>query len=213
MGCGTGEVTAILANIVGKETPVTGVDPDQGRIKLAAEQHSRVHQNITFITGDSSSQFPHFDKQYYDIHFSNFVFLWLNTDEKEKFLKTAFEILKPGGKIAVQSHEGDNAVVMELAEKFHNKTNDDTTAKTPRYYVSKEATETLLRKAGFTLLYSDYIHYTHTFATTEDFLAFFYASHYHDETKISHEDKNDLIRRIVNEDGSVEKEGLAKIVL
>ena len=118
MGCGTGEVTAILAKMVGKETPVTGVDPDQERIKLAVEQHSGVHQNITFISGDSSSQFPYFDKQYYDIHFSNFVFQWLNTDAKEKFLKTAFQILKPGGRIAIQSHEGDNATVMELAEKF-----------------------------------------------------------------------------------------------
>ena len=202
MGCGTGELTAILAKMVGKETSVIGVDPDLERIKLAAEQHSDVHQNITFISGDSSSQFPHFDKQYYDVHFSNFVFQWLNIDEKEKFLRSAFQILKPGGKIAIQSHEGDDAIVMELAEKFHHKTNDSK-AKTPQYYVSKEATETLLRKAGFTLLYSDYFHYTHTFATTEDFLAFFYASHYHDETKISQDDKNDLIRRIVNKDGSV----------
>ena len=202
MGCGTGELTTSLAKMVGKETPVVGVDPDLERIKLATKQHSSDYQNITFISGDSSSQFPHFDKQYYDIHFSNFVFQWLNTDEKEKFLNTAFRVLKPGGKIAILSHEGDNATVMALAEKFHHKTND-TMTKTPKYYVSKEATESLLRKAGFTLLYSDYFHYTHTFPTTEDFLAFFYASDYHDETKISQEDKNDLIRRIVNDDGSV----------
>ena len=202
MGCGTGELTVILAKMVDKETPLVGVDPDLERIKLATKQHSVDHQNITFIPGDSSSQFPHFDKQYYDVHFSNFVFQWLNTDQKEKFVNTAFSVLKPGGKIAILSHEGDNAAIVEHAIKYHDKT-EDTMTKTPLYYVSKAATEALLKKAGFSLLYSEYFHHPYTFDSAEAFLACFYASDYYNTTSISETKKAELIKRIINKDGSV----------
>ena len=199
MGCGTGELTAILAQMVGEETSIVGVDPDLERIKVAGQHHSK---NIIFTRGDSSSRFPHFNEQYYDVHFSNFVFQWLNTDEKEEFINTAFHVLKPGGKIAIQSHEGDNASVMKLARKFHDKTKS-TMAQIYPHYVNKAVTECLLRKAGFSILYSDYYYNPYTFAQAEDFLAFFYASEYYEETNISQKKKIDLIRRIVNEDGSV----------
>jgi ubiquinone/menaquinone biosynthesis C-methylase UbiE len=203
MGCGTGELTTILSKIVGNETPVVGVDPDFERIKVAAEKHSSAHQNITFVHGNSSSQFLHRNERYYDVHFSNFVFQWLNSDEKEKFIKTAHKILKPGGRIAIQSHEGDNAAVVEVTKKFHDMKTNSSTATTPLYFVSKATTEALLRKAGFSILYSGYFKIPYRFADVEDFLAFFYASDYYDEASLSHKEKNDLIRRIVNDDGSV----------
>jgi hypothetical protein len=71
------------------------------------------------------------------------------------------------------------------------------------HYVNKAVTESLLRKAGFSILYSDYYYNPYTFAQAEDFLAFFYASEYFEETNISQKKKVDLIKRIVNEDGSV----------
>lgn len=74
MGCGTGELTSFLPETVGKESQVVGIDPDMGRIRVAIYKHSGIHENIIFKHGDSSSRFPHFDEQYYDIHFSNFVF-------------------------------------------------------------------------------------------------------------------------------------------
>jgi ubiquinone/menaquinone biosynthesis C-methylase UbiE len=202
MGCGTGELTAFLAEMVGKQTPVVGVDPDIERINVAVQQQSAIYENITFIHGDSSSQFPHFNEQYYDVHFSSFVIQWLNADEKEKLIHTAFKILKPGGKIAIQSQEGDNAAVMEAAKKFLDST-DNTTAKVPIYFVNKAEIETLLRKAGFSLLYSDYYPSPYTFATAEDFLAFVHASDYYDETKISQTEKDAFLKQIVNKDGSV----------
>ena len=202
MGCGTGELTVILAKMVDKETPVVGVDPDLERIKLATQQHSCDHRNIKFFSGDTSSQFPHFDKQYYDVHFSNFVFQWLNTDEKEKFLSTAFRVLKPGGKIAILSHEGDNAAIMEHVIKYYDETKA-TMRKTPLYYVSKSTTDALLKKAGFSLLHSEYFHYPYTFDSAEAFFAWFYGSDYYDASFTSEKRKADLMKRIVNKDGSV----------
>ena len=202
MGCGTGELTVILAKMVEKETPVVGVDPDLERIKLATQQYTGDHQNIKFFPGDSLSQFLHFDKQYYDVHFSNFVFQWLNADEKEKFLSTAFRVLKPGGKIAILSHEGDNAAIMEQVLKYHDKT-ENTLKKTPLHFVSKSTTEALLKNAGFSLLHSEYFHYPYTFPSAEAFLACFYGSDYYNATNISETKKAELIERIINKDGSV----------
>ena len=53
MGCGTGELTAFLAGMVGKQAPVLGIDPDNERIALAIQKHSGIHNNITFVNGDS----------------------------------------------------------------------------------------------------------------------------------------------------------------
>ena len=87
MGCGTGELTSYLANLVGKDGEVVAVDPDFERIKVACEKHPL--ENIRFKHGESSSEFPHYDEQYFDIHLSNFVFQWLNNQEKKIFVQTA----------------------------------------------------------------------------------------------------------------------------
>ena len=39
MGSETGEMTSIIADQVGEEGQVIGVDPDQERIKVAAQKH------------------------------------------------------------------------------------------------------------------------------------------------------------------------------
>ena len=202
MGCGTGELTAFLAGIVGKQAPVVGVDPDKERIELAVQKHCVIHENISFVNGDSSSQFPHRGEEYYDVHFSNFVFQWLNPNEKETFLDTAFKSLKPGGKIAIQSHEGLPVNMSEVAHLF---VDDDCKAigTVQSYVVNKSEIETLLRRAGFTLLYSEYFRSCYTYTTPQDFLTFVCASDYYDDTKISQRTKSDLFKRVVNKDGSV----------
>ena len=177
MGCGTGELTAILAEMLGKQTQVVGVDPDIERISVAVQHQSAIHGNITFVHGDSSSQFPNFNDQYDDVHFSSFVLQWLNANEKENLIDKAFRILKPGGKIAIQSHEGDCAIFKEAANIFLNNANNRT-AKVQSYFVNKSVIEALLTKAGFSLLHSEYFHSPYTFPTAEDFLD------YYDETNM-----------------------------
>ena len=203
MGCGTGELTAFLAGMVGKQTPILGVDPDNERIKLAIQKHSGIHKNITFVNGDSSSQFPYRGEQYYDLHFSNFVIQWLNAHEKKTFIDTAFESLKPGGKIALLSHEKDQAKMSDVARSFVNDVNESTMETVKSYLLNKSETETLLEKAGFTIVYSEYLQIPHTFANVEDFLTFLCASDYYDDKKISQSKKNNILKRVVNQDGTV----------
>ena len=42
LGCGTGELSAYLAELIGLEGKVIGVDPDKERIQLARESHSQI---------------------------------------------------------------------------------------------------------------------------------------------------------------------------
>ena len=98
LGSGTGELSAYLAELVGPEGKVVGVDPDKERILLAQQSHGEI-KNLSFVEG-SASNFPGIGSESYDIIFSNHVIHWI-PDKKEVF-KNMFESLKRGGKIAIQ---------------------------------------------------------------------------------------------------------------
>lgn len=199
MGCGTGELTSFLAETVGNESQVVGIDPDLERIKVAIHKHSGIHEKIIFEHGDSLSQFPHFDEQYYDVHFSNFVFQWLNPQEKEIFVQTVLRCVKPGGKIAIQSQEEDADIVKEAVKLFHGMSK----ANVPVYYVKKSVTEALLQQAGFDIVSSEYCERSYTFSNAQSFFSCFCASDYYDESIISSAKKAKLFNKIANSDGTV----------
>ena len=96
LGCGTGELSAYLAELVGPEGKVVAVDPDKERV-LLAQQSFREVKNISFVEG-SASNFPGINS--YDIIFSNYVIHWI--PDKQQLFKNMFESLKHGEKIAVQ---------------------------------------------------------------------------------------------------------------
>ena len=102
LGCGTGELSAYLAELVGPEGKVVGVDPDKERILLAQQSHGEI-KNLSFVEG-SASNFPGIGSESYDIIFSNEVIHWI--PDKQEVFKNMFESLKSGGKIAIQ-YEGD----------------------------------------------------------------------------------------------------------
>ena len=98
LGCGTGELSAYLAELVGPEGKVVGVDPDRERILLAQQCYGEV-KNLSFVEG-SASNFPGIGSQSYDIIFSNQVIHWIPV--KQEVFKNMFDSLKSGGKIAVR---------------------------------------------------------------------------------------------------------------
>ena len=57
LGCGTRNLSRVLAERVGPEGKVTGVDPDRERIQIAQEQYGN-DSNLNFLVG-SDEDFPH----------------------------------------------------------------------------------------------------------------------------------------------------------
>jgi len=98
LGCGTGELSAYLAELVGPKGRVLAVDPDKERIRVAKESHKEV-ENLTFALGSTFS-FPGLRLETYNVIFSNVVLHWIkNTEDKKKAFQNMFRSLKPKGKI------------------------------------------------------------------------------------------------------------------
>ena len=97
LGCGTGELSAHLAELAGQQGKVVAVDPDIGRVHVAQETHKGV-KNLTFYEG-STAYFPGMSSETYDIIFSNAALHWVS-DKKEAF-ENMFTSLRPGGKIVI----------------------------------------------------------------------------------------------------------------
>lgn len=101
LGCGTGELSAYLAELAGPKGRVLAVDPDKERIRVAQESHKEI-ENLTFALGSTSS-FPGLGLETYNVIFSNFVLHWVkNIEEKEKAFQNMFRSLKPTGKSFVR---------------------------------------------------------------------------------------------------------------
>ena len=97
LGCGTGELSSYLAELVGAEGKVIAVDPDKERIQLARQSHGHM-TNLSFAEG-SSTNFLRMGSNAYDIVFCNFALHWM--PEKQQVLNDMFSSLKVGGKIAL----------------------------------------------------------------------------------------------------------------
>jgi len=98
LGCGTGELSAYLAELVGPEGFVDGVDPDVKRLNLAKESHRDI-KNLSFAEGNSDN-FHGMGCEKYDIIFLNQVLHWI--PNQQQAFKNMFSSLKEGGKIAIR---------------------------------------------------------------------------------------------------------------
>ena len=199
MGCGTGELTSYIAELVGNDGHVVGVDPDVERIKIAVEKHS--YGNIIFRYGESSSKFPHYDEQYFDIHFSNFIFQWLNNYEKNIFVQAALDCLKPGGKIAIQSHDEQPEIVNEFTKLLVPNSAECNSPKV--HLLEKNAAEELLENNGFHIVSSKYMFKSFEFQNIAQFCSWVYASDYCDARKVSSLCIKNFANRFINQDGSL----------
>mgnify|MGYP002803583966 CR=1 FL=1 len=98
IGCGTGDLTKYIADIVGSDGQVFGIDPDDERIKIAKEKFKEV-SNLQFHVGSTVTGFPHDGEQYYDLHITTHAFHWFPPDQKKLYIQKAYQSLKPGGKL------------------------------------------------------------------------------------------------------------------
>ncbi|XP_078344596.1 juvenile hormone acid O-methyltransferase-like [Oculina patagonica] len=150
LGCGTGELSAYLARLVGQEGKVVGVDPDIDRIKVALESHKGV-KNLTFVEG-SAANFPGMGSETYDIVFANHVLHWIS--DKEKAFENMFNSLKPNGKIAL--HFVDR--VPSLMDHAFRELNPENLERLLNMYhfKSREVVDEMCIAAGFDIVESYY---------------------------------------------------------
>ena len=103
LGCGTGTLTAQLADLCSK---VVGVDSSQNMIDKAKKQF----ENIEFSVCDALA-LP-FEKEF-DVVFSNAVFHWIN--DHDALLKNIHKALKPRGLLVCEFGANGNIATIENA--------------------------------------------------------------------------------------------------
>lgn len=148
LGCGTGELSVYLAELVGQNGKVIGVDPDIDRLKLAQASHQGV-KNATFVEG-STDGFPGMGSETYDVIFSNYVLHWV--PDKEKAFKNMFSSLKPNGKIALQYN--DHVPTLNI-RAYHELNSENLDRILDAYYLNpRPVIEDMCTAAGFSILKS-----------------------------------------------------------
>ncbi|XP_028409538.1 uncharacterized protein LOC114532159 [Dendronephthya gigantea] len=100
MGCGTGNLTKYIADIVGSCGQTVGIDPDVERIKIAQEKYQEV-DNLQFHVGDSVTGFPNDNSPFYDVHITMNAFHWFPHEHKRIYIQKAYQSLKSGGKLVI----------------------------------------------------------------------------------------------------------------
>ncbi|WP_437488868.1 class I SAM-dependent methyltransferase [Sorangium sp. So ce1014] len=98
LGCGTGALTQRLAELVGPDGRVVGVDPDEARIALA--RHTAGAPNLEFHVGAAETLGGVALDRPFDLVFSNFVFHWIR--DKRAVLGLMRGLIHPAGRILVQ---------------------------------------------------------------------------------------------------------------
>jgi ubiquinone/menaquinone biosynthesis C-methylase UbiE len=96
VGCGTGLLGAWVADQLGSEGEVVGVDPLPLRVVLAARKHLRFHTQVG--RAEDLSAFPDAS---FDAVYLNSVFHWV--PDQPRALAEALRVVKPGGRIALNS--------------------------------------------------------------------------------------------------------------
>jgi arsenite methyltransferase len=97
VGCGTGLLACHIADLVGREGRVLGIDPLPLRIGLAS---SRARDNLSFEVGDAYD-LDRLPDNSFDVVVLNAVFHWL--PEKTAPLRACARLLVPGGRIGIST--------------------------------------------------------------------------------------------------------------
>ena len=100
VGCGTGLLGAWAAGRVAPDGEVVGIDPLPLRLVLAARKHPRLRVQV-----GRAEDLSAFDDGGFDAVYLNSVFHWV--PDQPRALAEALRVLKPGGRIAVNSADGE----------------------------------------------------------------------------------------------------------
>lgn len=95
IGAGTGRLTEFVAELVGPDGRVTGIDPLENRIAIA---RLRASKTLAFAVG-RAEDLSRFEPADFDAVYLNSVFHWIA--DKRRALHEIHRVLKPGGRIGL----------------------------------------------------------------------------------------------------------------
>jgi ubiquinone/menaquinone biosynthesis C-methylase UbiE len=100
VGCGVGDVSFLVSDLVGERGSVIGVDVDHGALEVADRRRAARHlKNIEFRAGDACSvDFEH----RFDAAVGRFVLMFV--DDPTAVLRRLSRAVNPGGLLAFQEH-------------------------------------------------------------------------------------------------------------
>ena len=102
VGCGTGRLGDYVANLIAPNGEVRGVDPLPLRIDIAARKHPLFNARV-----GQAEDLSAFAASSFDVAYLNSVFHWVA--DKPKALRELARVLKPGGRLGVNSADADRA--------------------------------------------------------------------------------------------------------
>ena len=165
-GCGTGKVTALIAERVPRGH-VIGIDGSPSMVEGA---RSRARPNTTFIVSDLLEL--QFDEPV-DVVFSNATFHWIH--DHDRLFRRLHDALRPGGRLEVQfGGKGNVAALEEAVDRVSGMPPfAEHLAEVPRpwHFPSAEATAAALEEAGFVEARCWIDHMTESFDEARDLRA------------------------------------------
>src|SRR5262245_42665283 len=93
LGCGTGMVTQLLAELVGPSGEVVGVDFSGAQVEHARQLLPPTISNVSFVQASATD--TGLERESFDLVYSRFLLIHLT--EPEAALREMHELLKPGG--------------------------------------------------------------------------------------------------------------------
>ncbi|OIW24573.1 S-adenosyl-L-methionine-dependent methyltransferase [Coniochaeta ligniaria NRRL 30616] len=149
IGCGPGNLTAHIADLVGQAGTVVGIDPSPERIAIASSGPGpSKSSNLSFYEG-RAEDLSRFAPASFDVVYVNSTFHWVQ-DQAGALLEFA-RVLRPGGRLGISGGSGDFVAA-------HERIKADVLAREPYRNFPEEAgpkflkrteLEALLDQAGF----------------------------------------------------------------
>jgi arsenite methyltransferase len=146
IGCGPGDITSRIADLVGKKGIVVGIDPSRERISLA-NREERTKENLSFQVG-SAEDLSRFANESFDMVFVNSTLHWVQ--DQTMAIKEFVRVLKPGGQIGISGGSGDYYTHQERikAEVLSLDPYAQYPEESPPKFLKRTELENLLHSAG-----------------------------------------------------------------
>ncbi len=114
LGCGSGDVTLELAKLAGPAGSVVGIDMDEDKVALAADEAAR--QGLTTVEFRVGTVAGWSEPAAYDLVYCRFLLQQLSTPAD--LLRRMWQALRPGGVIAVEDADFDGLFCDPPSEAF-----------------------------------------------------------------------------------------------